>query len=68
MQNELNYKLMVEDIDKEVQTDFAFDMSNKLGFGHEFTQEDAKGMAQIINAVYTIAHCNTCKACNKKYL
>lgn len=59
---------MIEDINELVQTDFAFDMDcHALPNSKPFTQEEASQMAHIIGKVYSIAHCNTCTACNGKY-
>ena len=64
----LDYKKMLEDINKLVQTDFCFDMDcRNIPNSKPFTQEEAKNMANIIGNIYSIAHCTTCKACQSKY-
>lgn len=64
----MNFKRMIQDIDKLVKTDFAFDMECKLiPDSMMYTQEEAKQMADIISSVYAISHCEHCKSCSKKY-
>lgn len=68
----LDYKRMVEEIDKLVNTDFGEDMSFKAnvtvnGEYKEISQEDARKMANIIGSVYLISHAIDCDNCGKKY-
>ena len=66
---ELNYKKMLEDIDKLVETDFAFDMECKqLPNSKPYTQKEAKEMQSLLGQVYLISHCLHCTACQTKYL
>lgn len=67
--SELNYRKMVEDIDEIVEVDFAFEMETKLlRNANPYSQEEARLMAEMILKIYSIAHCTTCKACQRKYL
>lgn len=68
----LDYKRMVEEIDKLVNTDFGEDMNFKAnilvnGKYREITQEEAREMANIIGQVYLISHAIDCENCGKKY-
>ena len=65
----LDYEKIIKDVNKLVQTDFVFDMECKLiPKSKEYTQEEAKEMADLLSSVYSISHCVNCKACGKKYL
>ena len=65
----LNYKKMVEDIDELVETDFCFDMDCRAIHPKQpFTHEESIKMRDILMKIYSIAHCNTCTACQGKYL
>jgi hypothetical protein len=65
----LNYKKMVEDIDKIVNNDLCADLEMRLMPNQgEISQEDAKTAIDIIGKVYMISHGITCSACNKKYI
>lgn len=64
----LNHKKMLEEINKLVTTDFAFDMDCKqMPESEEYTIEEAREMAEIIGKVYSISHCLTCTACQGKF-
>lgn len=64
----LDYKKMLKDINKLVQTDFCFEMDMKrLPDSDKYTQEEAQEMADLIGNVYSISHCTTCESCNKEY-
>lgn len=68
----LDYKRMVEEIDKLANTDFGEDMSFKAnvtvnGEYREISQEDARKMANIIGSIYLISHSIHCSNCGKKY-
>lgn len=73
-QAKLDYKKMLEDINRLVQTDFCSAMelnllpNTKTGRMTEFTQDEAIAMVAVISQVYMIAHCTTCEACQHKYL
>ena len=65
----LNYKKMVEDINRIVSTDFLFNMECKeLPHATSYTQEDAGEMSDILGQVYSIAHCIRCESCQREYL
>jgi hypothetical protein len=65
----LNLRQMLDDIRLLVENDFCFDMDLKtMPNSKEYTQDEARQMAWIIGRVYSIAHCTTCEACQKKYL
>ncbi len=65
----LDFEKMISEIDDIVQTDFAFDMDCKLmPNSKEYTQKEAQDMAKMIGRIYLISHCNTCKACQGKYI
>jgi hypothetical protein len=64
----MNYKKMVEDIDNLVQNDFCTDVFLKmLPDSKQYTQKEAKKMAETLSRVYSISHCLTCEACGAKY-
>lgn len=65
----MNYKKMIQDIDDIVNNDFSADMECKscLEGQKEFTQDDAKMMADTISRVYKISHSIHCKTCGIKY-
>jgi len=64
----INYKKMIEDVNKLVQTDFCFEMDCKLiPDSDKYTQKEAEEMADLIGKVYMISHCISCQACNVKY-
>ena len=61
---ELDYHKMVKEIDKLVQSDFVFDMGCKLiPKSREYTQEEAKEMAELLSSIYSISHIEHCIAC-----
>ena len=61
---ELDYHIMVKAIDKLVQTDFVFDMECRLiPPMKEYTQEEAREMADLLSSIYSISHIEHCKAC-----
>jgi hypothetical protein len=62
----LDYSKMVDDILEIIDTDFCMDMECKIE-EKEYSQSEAETMARIISAVYKIAHCSYCNACNRKY-
>ena len=69
MKKKLDYKKMVDDIDELVETDFCFDMDSKAIHPEDpFTHEESTKMRDILMRVYSVAHCNTCNACQGKYL
>lgn len=43
-------------IDWLVSGDLSEEVGMKLGFNHEFTQEDARSMAKLIEHIYEISH------------
>jgi hypothetical protein len=73
----LDYKKMLRDILKLVDTDFCMDMEMKLGYRksgskemidvRKYTQEEARIMAEKLARVYRISHGVYCSACNWKY-
>lgn len=64
----LDYKKMVQDIDKLVNNDWSYEMGLKqLNNLPRYTQKEAEKMAQVIGQAYLISHCLTCKACWNKY-
>ena len=69
----LDYDKMLKEINALVQTDFCTDMEmhlipqEKTGKPMEYTQEEAQEMAKLLSRVYSISHCTTCRACQKKY-
>ena len=65
----LNYKKMIKEVDKIMQTDFMFDMDYKrMPDQKPFTQEEAEKMCDELMNIYSISHCVHCTACNNKYL
>lgn len=62
----LNYKKMLKDILKLVDTDFCAEMRDKIGLD-KYKNEESEAMAKIIAEVYGIAHCLYCSACAGKY-
>jgi len=65
----LNYKLMVKDINQLVENDFCADMEMKLiPKFRQYTQKEAKEMADLLSSVYLVSHCIHCKACQKAYI
>lgn len=60
----MNYKKMLEDINKLVDNDFTVDLELKK----TYTQKEARQMAKIIADVYWISHLTHCKFCRNKYL
>ena len=69
MNKKLDYKRMIEEIDKLTQSDFLFDMDcHNLPKSKPYTQEEAQEMCDILMKIYSIAHCNTCTACQSKWL
>lgn len=64
----LDYKRMVDEIDALVETDFCFDMDSRfVDEKPQWTQDEAKQMAHLLGRIYSIAHCNTCTACQGTY-
>jgi hypothetical protein len=68
----LQYKKMVEDICKLVETDFCGSMEMNLiprkdGTFREISQENARELIDIVSKVYLIAHCIHCEACQHRY-
>lgn len=64
----LDYKKMLKEIDKIMQTDFMFEMDCKaLPNSKPFTQKEAKKMRDELMKIYKISHCIHCSACNDKY-
>lgn len=57
----------LEQICKLVETDFCAEMDLKTFSEIKFTQKEAKEMADIIGAVYMIAHRIHCKACSANH-
>ena len=73
MTDSLDYKKMIESIDKLVNTDFSEDMSYKAnirvdGKFNEISQEDARDMANIIGQVYLISHAAHCRNCQLEWI
>ena len=65
----LDYKKMVQEIDKLTTSDFLFDMDcHNLPKSKPYTQEEAQEMCDILMKIYLIAHCNSCKSCQTKYI
>ena len=65
----LDYKKMVDEIDDLVETDFCFDMELKqLPKSKPITKKEALEMVKILGQIYMISHCNTCKACQGRYV
>jgi hypothetical protein len=64
----MDYRKMIQDINKLVETDFCYDMATKEAFSRKFTQEEAIKMADLLGKVYMISHSEHCKACGRKYL
>jgi len=68
----LDYKKMVEDIDKLVNNDLCADLEMCLmphTLNHrDISQDDAIKAIKIIGQVYMISHGITCSGCSKKYL
>jgi len=65
----LDYKKMLQEIDELVQTDFCMDMDSRLIRKRPlFTKRESVEMAILIGRIYSISHCISCSACNKKYL
>ena len=59
--NKLNYLKLIKDIHKMVDTYFCIDMERKLNRGgywedEDFTQEEAKEMAELLAEIYTLSH------------
>ena len=64
----LDYKKMLKEICKLVETDFCQNMECKLlPDSRKYTQKEAEEMAEILGNVYAIAHCLHCKACGVNY-
>ena len=68
--DKLDTVAMLEAIDDLVNNDFCSDMEciNAGMPKRNFTQAEAKQMADIIIGVYVIAHCIYCTFCQVKYL
>lgn len=68
----LNLRQMLDDIRLLVENDFCADMEltawDAENGKSQFTKNESITMARIIAKVYSIAHCTTCEACQKKYL
>ncbi len=60
---------MISDIDKLLQSDWAFDVIDCKSFpDSKFSQKEAKEMSKVLGQIYSIAHCIHCKSCQTKYL
>jgi len=57
----MNYKKALEDILELVDNDFCAEME----VTKDYTQDEAREMADIIKQVYSIAHCLYCETCRK---
>lgn len=65
---QLDTAKMSQEVSELVETDFAFDMNFKLiDKKYEYTQEEARKMADILGRIYSIAHCIHCRACQQIY-
>jgi hypothetical protein len=68
MTTKLDYKKMVEDINKLAETDFCFDMELKeMPNSEPYTQQEAKRMSDLLGRIYLISHCIHCEACQRNY-
>ena len=64
----LDYKKMIKEVDKIMQTDFMFDMDCKsMPNQKPFTQKEARKMRDELMNIYGISHCVHCTACNNRY-
>lgn len=67
MPKELDYKLMLEDIDLLVNNDFVFGLDlHTMPIRKSFTQKEAMKMLGIILSVYKISHSLTCESCRQQ--
>jgi hypothetical protein len=65
----LDMRKMLSDICELVENDFCTSMEmNLLPGSPEYTQKEAKSMAEIIASVYSIAHSIHCSGCGGKYI
>ena len=65
----LNYKKMIEEVDKLISDDFLSEMELRLlPKSKAITQKEAKVLIKRLLNVYSISHCVTCRACQTKYL
>ena len=66
----LDYKKMVKDIYKLVESDWLEDMECKWRLHdkpEEFTQKEAQKMIKILCQIFSISHCYFCTSCQGKY-
>ena len=71
MKQKLNYKMMVEDIDRIIDRnhEFLFEMEcRQLPDAKKYTQKEAGEMSHILGCIYLISHCLTCEACQRKFI
>jgi len=62
-----NHKKMLRDINKIVNSDWAFDIDClAMHPEREITQEVAWQMQKAIGDIYSIAHCTTCSTCRAR--
>lgn len=67
----MNYKKLLNEINKEVDNDWGYDMvdghiyfdKNTKPYYKDFTQKEAQEMAQTLGRIYRISHTIHCKAC-----
>ncbi len=59
----MNYKLMVEDIDKFVSSDWGFEVVDGHYPNKPFTQKEAKAMSKVLGEIYRISHQIHCRPC-----
>ena len=65
----LNYKGMILDILPYVEDEFCAEMEMKtLPKSSPYTQKESQSMAERLAKIYSIAHCEHCTACQKKYM
>lgn len=63
----MNYKKMVEDINKLVDNDWFADIDEHSIHNTPFTQVEALQMAEVLGQVFMISHAIYCGACGRKY-
>lgn len=71
--SKLDHKKMLNAINDIVSNDWGYSVTDEMvnlpGGGYrEFTQEQAREMAQAISKIYLIAHAVICTACQRKWL
>jgi len=67
--SELDYKRMVEEIDKIVNNeDFGNLELSLMPKSKPYTQKEAGKMMKMLGQVYRVAHCVTCTACARRYM